>query len=196
MRSLVGVGSLGQALGPGPWSLGLFLRPQGELGRGTGEPGAERTGGAGEGALGILGSGGRGLRPRGWARAPGGAGDRDPAPSPGEGHGNGPAAPRTRAFWVKCLPGAELWSFSPERHQSGLVSGSVTAGGRQSGPSVCVGLHTSQRPRRRSLRPAGEDGRALFPLTDEELEAPKGRDGTSEFPAVSRRFRNFFETSH
>lgn len=72
----------------------------------------------------------------------------------------------------------------------------VAAGGRQSGPSVCVGLHTSQRPRRRSLRPAGEEGRALFPLTDEELEAPKGRDGTSEFPAVSRRFWNFFETSH
>lgn len=61
MRSLVGVGSLGQALGPGPWSLGLFLRPQGELGCGTGEPGAERTGGAGEGALGILGMRGPGL---------------------------------------------------------------------------------------------------------------------------------------
>lgn len=43
-----GGGSLGQALGPGPWSLGLFLRPQGELGCGTGEPGAERTGEAGE----------------------------------------------------------------------------------------------------------------------------------------------------
>lgn len=44
----MGVGSLGQALGLDRWSLGLFLRPQGEVGRGTGEPGAERTGEAGE----------------------------------------------------------------------------------------------------------------------------------------------------
>lgn len=84
--------------------------------------------------------------------------------------------------WLNRLPEASRWSFSQKTHQFCLVWGSVVIGRERSRASVCPQgppPPAAQSPRASPdsslLRRAG----VLSPLKDEELKAPKGRDGLS-----------------